>query len=182
MLQRVVTRVRQSQVDDVIVATTFKDAEITQFCHEHDIDVYQGPERDILGRINIASAGYDSILRVWGDSPLVDPWLIDSLIAWHKESPDKYSYTKWFPEGVNVSVISTRKLGDYDREITNTQDREWIHKYLMTMENTFVLKNFKDLSAVNLSVNTQDDLDFMNRVYEKWENPTWQQALEMLKK
>ena len=177
MLQCVVNRVRKA-VKDTIVATTLEDHEIAHYCIGNGIPVYQGSERDILDRVYCASHGYDTVVRVWGDSPLIDPDVINEVIAIN--TPETYSFNVGYPSGLDTSVISRKMLGKYWNEITEPSDREWIHKYLKTNAPKSYIKCDPDYSSFNLSVNTAEDLAFMNRVYK--ENLTWQQALELLGK
>lgn len=179
MLQRVVDRVHKANVNKVIVATTIKDHEIANYCIGNDIPVYQGSERDILDRVYTASYGYDTVVRVWGDSPLIDHEIINSVIRLNQLNPETYSINVGYPSGLDTSAIKRKLLGKYWADIIEPTDREWIHKHLKTTK-TSEVKNETDQSMFNLSVNTQDDLDFMDRVYEG--SLTWQQSLKLLKK
>jgi spore coat polysaccharide biosynthesis protein SpsF len=86
MLERVVNRVRESKlVEKVVVATS--DAEIDNaiaaFCDRKQIPCYRGDESDVLDRFYQAAKFYaaDAVIRITADCPLIDPAVIDRVVA-----------------------------------------------------------------------------------------------------
>ncbi len=79
-------RLNQCQlVDEVMVATSTNpaDDDIAELCDAHQVRCFRGAENDVLGRVNgaVASAGADIHVECFGDSPFVDPDLIDQMIT-----------------------------------------------------------------------------------------------------
>lgn len=165
MLHRIVDRVRESKVDDVIVATTTKDDEITDYCQQNGIRVYKGSEEDILDRLYCASEGND-ILRVWGDSPLIDPVIIDNTIDYYRQHfTSGYLYTIRYPTGQNVAICDFKTLEKAHQVVKKAHDRLWIHKWFTEQRDTKILAHYPDLSDINLAVDTLGDLERVRWIY-----------------
>jgi spore coat polysaccharide biosynthesis protein SpsF len=73
-------------VDEVVVATTTnpKDDEIAEMCLQHDVTVFRGSEADVLSRIAdlVVLHRADVHVECFGDSPLVDPQIVDEFIGY----------------------------------------------------------------------------------------------------
>src|SRR3990167_1888835 len=86
LLYHVIYRaMRAKLVDKVTVATVAGDKIIAKFCGRNKIRWYCGSEDDILSRLYYGAQLYeaDIVVRVWGDSPLVDPEIINKTICYH---------------------------------------------------------------------------------------------------
>ena len=90
MLQWQIERLKRSRlVDDIILATTDskKDDPIQELCEKLNIKFYRGSENDVLGRVNNLLQKYDVEIHLecFGDSPLIDPQIIDEFIGFFKK-------------------------------------------------------------------------------------------------
>jgi spore coat polysaccharide biosynthesis protein SpsF len=86
LLWHLIYRLRQCRtVDSVAVATSNESADdaIQQFCADHGVTCVRGPLQNVLERYRLAAlaTGAKTLLRVTGDSPLIDPGLIDYLVS-----------------------------------------------------------------------------------------------------
>ena len=86
MLWHVVDRVRRaSKVDKVVVATTDRvgDDPIARFCEQEDVGCFRGSEQDVLDRFYQAAKKHqaDVVIRITADCPLIDPAVIDKVVA-----------------------------------------------------------------------------------------------------
>jgi spore coat polysaccharide biosynthesis protein SpsF len=86
VLEHIIRRLRRARsVHDIAVTTSTQseDEAIVRFCAGHGVTVFRGPEADVLGRFEIAARALDPdiIVRVTGDSPLVDPEFLDTLVG-----------------------------------------------------------------------------------------------------
>jgi len=72
-------------VDAVAVATStdLRDDALAQFCAEQGVACIRGPLQNVLERYRLAAeaTGARTLLRVTGDSPLIDPGLVDYLVS-----------------------------------------------------------------------------------------------------
>jgi len=72
-------------VDAVAVATSTdpRDDALGQFCAQQGVTCIRGPLQNVLERYRLAAeaTGAQTLLRVTGDSPLIDPGLVDYLVS-----------------------------------------------------------------------------------------------------
>jgi spore coat polysaccharide biosynthesis protein SpsF (cytidylyltransferase family)/aryl-alcohol dehydrogenase-like predicted oxidoreductase len=72
-------------IDAIAIATSTDpgDDAIEQFCADQGVTCVRGPLQNVLERYRLAAArtGARTLLRVTGDSPLIDPGLIDYLVS-----------------------------------------------------------------------------------------------------
>src|SRR5882757_5215079 len=72
-------------VDTIAVATSTEplDDAIEQFCADEGVICVRGPLQNVLERYRLAAArtGAQTLLRVTGDAPLIDPGIIDYLVC-----------------------------------------------------------------------------------------------------
>ena len=85
MLQLQLERLkRSSQIDKLVVATTVNnlDKPIVELCTSLKISCFRGSEEDLLDRYYQTARKHkaDYIVRLTGDDPLTDPFLIDEMV------------------------------------------------------------------------------------------------------
>src|SRR5271163_2931910 len=86
MLWHVVNRVSKARnLDKVVIATSDGrvDDPIAQFCEREGIGCFRGSEQDVLDRFYGAAKANaaDVVVRITADCPLIDPSVIDKVIA-----------------------------------------------------------------------------------------------------
>ena len=163
LLQRVVDRVRQSHyINQVVVATTPSSQPIIDYCIKKKIDYLAGDEDDILTRLASVSLAYNPelIVRIWGDSPLIEPANIDTCVMYYLQTRPDYLFCE--TEGQAVGVLSEQLLRKVNGYLTSKEDRHWFHNYLK--------KNNKCISIAPrdgyfYTVDTQADLEKVRKVY-----------------
>jgi spore coat polysaccharide biosynthesis protein SpsF len=117
MLERMIERVRRSSgINDIVVATTVSppDATIAALCERIGCRVYRGSVEDITERLLRATDGYDVIVQLTGDCPLIDPAHIDQTIAVLRESGADYASNnlgmRTFPLGLDIRAFTAAAL------------------------------------------------------------------------
>jgi spore coat polysaccharide biosynthesis protein SpsF (cytidylyltransferase family)/phosphoglycolate phosphatase-like HAD superfamily hydrolase len=172
MLQYLLERLKQSnQFHDVpiIVATSTAadDLAIEQFCTQYGAVCERGPLNDVVGRfLDVSNKRHlSAFVRISGDSPLIDPELIlRGIRLFCEKSCDLVTnvFPRSFPKGQSVEVISVRALkAVYDD--MDEQDREHVTPYFYRNADKYRICNFSndtDLSSIQLSVDTEDDMNF----------------------
>jgi spore coat polysaccharide biosynthesis protein SpsF (cytidylyltransferase family) len=134
MLQHIVDRARESEVDDVAVATTKSSPEIIKYCEKNHIYWYAHyNEWDILSRLLMTARKYraDLIVYLWGDAPLIDPDVISYCVEYFERKRPKY-YAHYMPSGV-VGVVDIGRLFILSANAVKPVDREYIHEYMCKM-------------------------------------------------
>ena len=174
MLQRVYDRVRRAQlVDTVLVATSFAEAdqEIVRFCQANRIPVARGglTEDDVLGRFLDVASFADVIVRITADCPLIDPALIDLVVAHRADSGQPYVNNvdpRTYPDGLDVEAFTRQALVQADRE-TPWEEREHVSPWMRRQWPEGHLRYDGDLGHLKWSVDEEVDLAFVRRVYER---------------
>lgn len=171
MLWHIVNRARVA-VQNVVVATTPDSQPIIDFCEKEEILYFVGSEEDILDRLYRTAQHYkaDVIVRVWGDSPLVDPDVIIAGLKQFNRTKLDYFYTQGLPQGINIAIMPFSTLKKAFLSLMPLHDRLWIHKYFVDhpeIYKTHILKHQLDLSKVDLTVDTEKDLRFVRKIYRE---------------
>lgn len=164
LLQHVVDQVRQSMVDDVVVATTHDSPKIQTYCKENQISFTAGEEEDVVGRLYQAMEMVNAslVVRIWGDSPLISPVDIDKAITSFKERDKLRYYTLYTEGGEAIAVMPWHVLEDAWINIKEPKDREWIHKYLYQSHRSV---STNSILKEKRTVDTQEDLDRVRGIY-----------------
>lgn len=176
MLWHIVNRLKHAKlVDEVVIATSNKEGNepIVKFAADNGIECYAGSEDDILDRFYQAVKKHnpDAILRVTADCPLIDPAVVDKVIWYYQRGFDAVSNTmpRTYPDGLDTEVISYRVWERAWRELKSPW-REWVPTYFFEHPEKYRLGNVaynEDLSYMRWTVDYQEDLDFVTKIYEK---------------
>lgn len=196
MLWHVVNRTsRVQRVDDVVVATTTKEADqaIVSLCESEGWLYYRGSEEDVLDRYYRAAVlyGADIIVRITSDCPLIEPEIVDLVIeAFLNEEADYASNTlppRTYPRGLDAEVFSFAALERAWKEDSDPALREHVTPYLYRHPQEFKLVRVAheaDLSHMRWTVDTREDLSLVSKIYDSFDKAdfTWEEVLEILKK
>lgn len=182
MLLWQVERIRRSRlVDRVVVATTDnpEDDAIAGFCRDHGIDYYRGSEQDVLNRIASLIRDLDVDLHVecFGDSPLIDPQLIDEFIGYYFKHIDEVDHVTsamatTYPPGLEVVIYPGRVLDVLDRELAADDPlREHVGYNVTRFPDRYRLASLQappwlHCPDVYLEVDTREDFEVMQTVIQ----------------
>lgn len=175
MLWYLVTRVQKAKyIDDVVIATTIhkEDDSLQQFAVGNNLGIYRGSENDIVDRLLNAGKKYDAdvVVRVWGDSPLIDPEIIDKVLA--RFISGNYDYANNFnpptyPAGMNFEIYSSKSLQRIWKETDDKFYREYPFEYIYAHHNSFKTlydKNDVNLSDIYLAVDYIEDFELVAEI------------------
>lgn len=177
VLERVIERVSAaSRVDKVVVATTgnVADTEIVDLCTRRSISVYAGSEDDVLDRYYQAALLFkaDHYVRITADCPLMDPKVIDAVIAFHiKENADYSSNTlkETYPDGEDVEVFTFSSLEKAWNTAKLLSEREHVTPYIRKNPSLFKQANVacdRDLSKKRWTLDQSEDYAFIRTIYD----------------
>ena len=178
MLARMLERVKRAgKVDAVVVATTDKseDDAIVKLAQESDVEVFRGDEQDVLDRFYKAARVADAeiVVRLTGDCPLQDPAVINEVVAHFLANELDYTHTPTnYPEGLDTEVFTFAALERSQREATLPSEREHVTLYIRNHPELFRVdepwkSGTDDYSAMHWSVDTQEDFDFVTKIFEQ---------------
>lgn len=181
MLVRVVDRVQAAKsIDKVVVATSDQpaDAAVEKLCKERGFACFRGHENDVLDRFmkaaeSIGAKPGDTLVRITADCPLIDPAVIDKVVAAKTPGVDyatnviRYTY----PDGLDVEVFSFDSLARAWKEATDPVHREHVTPYIRTT-GKFKVTNVEcevDWSKKDYrwTVDEPADLTFVRAVFER---------------
>jgi spore coat polysaccharide biosynthesis protein SpsF len=180
LLWHLVHRLRQCRtVDSIVIATSTdaRDDALEALCAQEGILCVRGSLDNVLDRYRLAAerAGAGTLLRITGDSPLIDPGFIDYLVSGFAGAGADYVQlepgARCAHEGVDV--FSRRAL---DWLITRASDdlvaREHVTSWFKLHPEavkTATLPEYAPLAteSARLSVDTADDLAFIRAVYDR---------------
>jgi len=176
LLARQIERLRRARcLDNLCVATSSEndDDPVADCCRGLDVDCYRGSLDDVLDRIYRAALRYqpEHVVRVTGDCPLLDPELLDAVVAQHIVEGNDYTsnaHVRTFPDGLDVEAIRLKALAQAWRSATSPHDREHVTPYLYRDGGEFLCAahvDGTDRSALRWVVDYPRDLDFVRAVY-----------------
>lgn len=182
MLWHVVNRVdRAKLLDEVIVATSDNalDDSIAAFCEQEGVPCFRGSENDVLDRYYFAAMWIhaDIIVRITADCPLIDPVVLNKVVAVYLDSGCDYASNtidRTYPDGLDTEVFSFEALERAWREARWQSEREHVTPYIRKNGKLFNLRQVtqeRDLSGLRWTVDELEDLQFVRKVYEHLYQP-----------
>ncbi|OGS47955.1 MAG: hypothetical protein A3K68_07845 [Euryarchaeota archaeon RBG_16_68_13] len=176
MLARVIERTSRSKlIDRIVVATTTEsvDEPVVAESTNLKVPIFRGSQEDVLDRYYRAAEEQDAdpIVRITSDCPLVDPEVIDQVLAlYRREMPDYASnvITRTFPLGLDVEVLSRDALARAWRLATKPFERAHVTPFIYQRPDRFrlaALRADQDYSKYRWTVDTPEDLEFVRAVY-----------------
>jgi len=176
LIYHVVDRVRRARLLDlVLVATSDRDSDdrLAAYCATHEIPCVRGSENDVLDRYHRAAhtIGADVVVRLTADCPLLDPGVIDDVIAVFRAGYFDYlsnTLEPTFPDGLDVEVFSVQALDRTWNEARLGSEREHVTAYIWKHPERFRLggvKHTEDLSRLRWTVDEPQDLEFVRGIY-----------------
>lgn len=151
VVDRVIARVRSARlVDEVVLAITDRAEDDVLASHLDALGqrYVRGSSDDVLSRFALAvgtEPDADTIIRITADCPLIDPDVIDEVIAASSEAPaiDYCSNTlvRTYPIGMDTEVFSRAALERAAAEALLPREREHVTPYLYQHPMEFRLRN-----------------------------------------
>lgn len=177
ILQHVIERCRESNANEVVVATTehSADSSIVAMCHKMGTLCYRGSEEDVLSRYvetaKIVEA--DAVIRITADCPLMDPDVINAAIEKLNQMPflDYVSNTirRTFPRGLDVELMWVDVLNRIGRMSLKAKEKEhvtWLTRSRPDLFERYSLEDIENNSDLRWTVDTATDLLAVRAVYD----------------
>jgi len=199
MLERIVLAAMGSEtIDRVVVATTDRseDDVLVRWADGFGLHVVRGSEADVLSRFAMVLEEFDdteTLVRITGDCPFLDPRIIDQLVRLHKTlgpgftanrlpPPAKRSY----PIGLDVEVVDSQSLVAAHERATQRHEREHVLPFIYERPDEFrvtLLDLDENLGDMRWTVDTDTDLALARRLIELvGDDPVpWQVVLEAVR-
>jgi spore coat polysaccharide biosynthesis protein SpsF len=157
ILEHEIRRVLQAKrIDKVVVATTKEvgDDPIAVLAGKIGVSCFRGSSNDVLDRFykcSLEYPDYQTIIRVTGDCPLIDPAIIDAVIECFEKGGYDYASNvieETFPDGMDVEVFSKAALETAAAGARFLSEREHVTLFIL---NNPKFKKSKHTHTPNLS-------------------------------
>jgi len=171
MLERLA---RVTRPHRLVVATSVEpdDDAVADLVASRGVAVARGPLDDVLARVRAAvPGGCDTVVRLTGDCPLVDPALVEQHLDVFDRERHRADYvtnalSRTHPDGLDVEVVSRSILERAHREATDAHDREHVLPWVARHGRVVHVRQRTDLSALRWTLDTPDDYAFIASVYD----------------
>jgi spore coat polysaccharide biosynthesis protein SpsF len=178
---------RSRRAGPVVVATSLEpeDDLIELFCIEREVACFRGERENVARRFLgvMKHYGLTAFVRICGDSPLIDPGLIDHAVRLFTTGGHEIVTNilqRTFPRGESVEVINGRTFRRGYMRMRDPEQLEHVTRYFYANASAFDIHNFtyaSDMSDVSLAVDTADDLQRVEEIISRMERPHWEYGL-----
>jgi len=179
LLELLIYRLEKSKYLDKIVLAIPKNKknELLKNKVKKKIEIYSGSENDVLDRYFKAAKKFkaDTIVRICGDCPLIDPKVVDKIVNFYQNNDFDYvsnTIKPTYPDGLDVEVFNFETLKKTWIRAKSDTDREHVTQYIIHNKK-FKKKNIsykKNLSNLRLTVDEKIDLKQIKQIYYQLKN------------
>jgi len=172
------------RLDGIMLATSTdpSDDATALFASQRSIPCYRGSLDNVALRMLRAGDEQQAlaIVRINGDSPLIDPSLIDRGVGlFLEQSVDLVSNVspRTFPKGQSVEVIALSALRAAIASMTSSAEREHVTPYIYAHPERFSIRSFGTDAPrpdVQLSIDDAEDFARCAAVLRALAGPPWQ--------
>lgn len=193
LLEYEICRLRLAKTISKIIVATGDNREndvIEALCKKIGIACFRGSEDDVLSRFARcaeAHPDYETIVRITGDCPLIDPRVVDRVVTFFREGAFEYASNvapPTFPDGMDTEVFAKEALLQADREARLPSEREHVTVYLRNNP-SFRQGNYSgrvDYSGFRLVVDHPEDFDVVRFLIEQsTPDDSFERYIELLK-
>lgn len=176
LIQLLLARLSQAKhIDQIVLATSEHPQNLSMVEHVKALGypVYQGSENDVLDRYYRAALPFkpDTVVRITGDCPLIDPEVVDNVVAAFKKADVDYVSNispPSYPDGLDTEVFTFAALERASREANQLREREHVTPYIRESEH-FQKANLghnEDCSDERWTVDEPEDFEVVKNVFE----------------
>jgi spore coat polysaccharide biosynthesis protein SpsF len=183
LLARMIERVSAArELDELCIATTASvdDEPIRQLARQLGVRVEAGHPTDLLDRHLRAGGalGADAVAKIPSDCPLIDPTVIDRVLARFRSEPTRWDLVtnlqppSW-PDGNDVEVLPLGVLETAWKEARRPLEREHTTPFVWDQPERFRVLNVesdlgRDLSRSHrFTIDYAEDYRFIARIYDE---------------
>jgi glutamate-1-semialdehyde 2,1-aminomutase len=193
MIERLLARLSGARtVDAIVLATSVEpsDDPLATFVGSLGFPVVRGPLDDVLARYSAAAdlLGATHIVRITGDCPLVDPRIVDAVVAELLGRRVDYASNiepPTFPDGLDVEAFTSAALRRCAEGVTSPADREHVTLAMRRggQYSRSTIGSGGDWSDRRWTVDERADLEVARAVFAHFATRTdfgWREVLDFL--
>jgi spore coat polysaccharide biosynthesis protein SpsF len=179
-LTRLVRRLKcAKRVDGIVLATTEnpKDDTLVEWAAREDVPCFRGSEDDVLARVVGAQKmmGAAVVVEVNGDTPLLDPAVIDMAVeAFAAGGCDivTTSRKRSFPDGIDAQVFRLKDLEEVAETVFDPAVREHVSLHFYQAPKRYRVHHLEAPPALRrpdlrLVLDTVQDLELIRGIYAR---------------
>ena len=192
ILEYVLVRLKQSKnLTAIIVATSTdqSDEAVIKFCQARNIPCVQGPLDHVANRFLKVLERFpmDAFVRVSGDSPVIDPQIVDRLVSIFKSG--NYDIVtnvleRSFPKGQSVEIVNSSVFKKSFSNIKGQYEEEHVTPYFYQNADRFRIFNLISpnpvYGSVHMAIDNQKDLERFDLILQRINRPIEWCGLEEL--
>lgn len=167
-------------IDRVVVATSSMPADdaIAECCRAAGIECFRGSETDVLDRMVQCARVYDldPLLRFTADNPLIDPDVVDHVVAFYFAHADEFDYVSnnhppTWPDGLEVELVRRATLEESWRLAMEPFQREHCMPFIWDQPERYRIGNVTlagdNLHAERWTLDYPADYELIRRIFEE---------------
>ena len=182
-----------TQIDKKIIATTTEsiDNDIKKLANNIGIQCFRGDSLNVLDRYYNCAKSFDidTIVRISGDAPLIDPVIVDKTIEYYKKNNFDYVsnfFRRTFPIGTEIEIFSFKTLEKCCKTAQQSYEKEHVTPFIYEHPELFnigFIEHSENLSNLHWTVDRIEDFNFVEIILQKIkERPvSMNQILNLLK-
>lgn len=163
----------------IILATTENKTDdiLEELANKLDIKFFRGSENNVLQRFYLAAKKFNShnIIRITGDCPFIDPYLLDNMIDKYFENDNEYltnilnANERTYPRGLDIEIFSFKLLELTYKNVNDDFNKEHVTTYIRDNHKLFNFYNYKNdinYSNYRVTVDTIEDFILIYEIYK----------------
>jgi glutamate-1-semialdehyde 2,1-aminomutase len=177
-IELVYKRLKKSKLINEIIIATYNhpdNLKFIDFLKKKKIKYYLGNKDNVLKRYYDAAVFYNAtdVVRITGDSTLIDPQIVDKVIKQYLEKKSDYACNTLpptFPDGLDTDIFSMELLSYTFKNAKSKYDLEHVTPF-MIRSNKFSkenIKNKEDLSHLRWCLDEEVDFKVIESIYENF--------------
>ncbi len=163
----------------LLTSNTSSDDPLISFCDKLKIQNYRGSENDVLARFYNAFLAFSLqnermnclIIRLTGDCPLIDPFLIDEaidlFISKLSHGCRYFGYDTNLPDGMDFEIFTWGALKEAHENSSDPFEREHVTPFMWRQPERFKVERFKKTNItpqLRFSVDYHEDLELVEEI------------------
>ena len=185
---------KSKEINEIIIATSKNknNKKLVTFLKKKKLNFFIGEDENVLKRYCDAAikSKADIIIRITGDSVLIDPKLVDSFIKKFKKKKVDYlsnTLSETFPDGLDIEIFNIKSLRIANKQAKGKYDKEHVTPFIKTSNifKKYNIKNKIDLSKMRWSLDEEEDFKVIKLIFEKFKpniHFSWLDTMRLVKK
>ena len=166
-----------THIDKKIIATTINkiDDEIENFAKLQNITFFRGNPLNVLDRYYRCAKFFnlETIVRISGDAPLIDPSIVDKTIEYYKKNNFDYVsnfFNRSYPIGTEIEIFSFKTLEKCWMNAKKSSEKEHVTPFIYNNPELFKIGHIeykKNISHLHWTVDQIEDFKFVELIFKK---------------